>query len=366
MPPCTKCIEEDRASCPECSEDTIQASQGGGEVLCLCGSGSRPRTIMSCTSCDRKWHSACVGLEGLTQSITNKIVSWKCPLCFRFSQEIRGKIDEGDLEESEVGGSDVGCGVKEEVTKQIGDCIPEIVEKVMGGVRAALSDPEAFKDASQKITQNWADLAKKEQKTMINDVVEKTSETALKKSISLIDANLTEQRKRVRNCVISNIAEDYNRGRETEASLGDVVVEVLNEENLTLNDLVSCKRLGERKPNQNRFVLVVFKSEQDAMYFHNYGRGRKLGQGVWVNPDLTKTERDNLWAKRQERKRRRNRNSGGEDERNDVNQRERDGGAGSPARPQRRNQTPTRHNQPRPRAASTGSPIPLPIPSNTG
>ena len=154
---------------------------------------------MSCTSCDRKWHSACVGLEGLTQSITNKIVSWKCPLCFRFSKVIKGKLDKGDLEESEGGSDNVACGVKEEVTKQIGDCIPEIVEKVMGGVRAALSDPEAFKDASQKITQSWADIAKKEQKTMISDVVEKTSETALKKSISLIDANLTEQRKRVRN-----------------------------------------------------------------------------------------------------------------------------------------------------------------------
>ena len=222
------------------------------------------------------------------------------------------------MRNKDEGGGDVAQGVKEEVKKQIGEFIPEIVEKVVGGVRAALNEPEAFKDASQKITQTWADIAKKEQKSLITDVVEKTSETALKKSISLIDANLTEQRKRTRNCVISGIPENYNRGRDTETSLGEVVLEFLNEENLELNDLVSCKRLGEKKVGHNRFILVVFKTEQDALYFHNYGRGRNLEEGVWVNPDLTKTERDALYEKR---KQRRERKSGGAEQQNSSDQR---------------------------------------------
>ena len=332
--PCGKCIDESRESCPDC-EETVPSSQGGG---CVCGSDTKRKTLINCTVCARKWHSACVGLDGLTQSVTAKIVGWKCPICFRFSPELRAKLEPSELEESLAGGGDVAQGVKEEVKKQIGEFIPEIVEKVVGGVRAALNEPEAFKDASQKITQTWADIAKKEQKSLITDVVEKTSETALKKSISLIDANLTEQRKRTRNCVISGIPENYNRGRDTETSLGEVVLEFLNEENLELNDLVSCKRLGEKKAGHNRFILVVFKSEQDAMYFHNYGRGRNLKEGVWCNPDLTKTERDALFEKR---KQRRERKSGGAEQQNSSDhRRENDTVAASPVRGGRRGPPP--------------------------
>ena len=63
-------------------------------------------------------------------------------------------------------------------------------------------------------------------------------------SQSLIDANLSEQKKRVRNIVISNIPEDYGRGEDT--SLAEVVVDVLGEEDLCANDIVTCKRLGKK------------------------------------------------------------------------------------------------------------------------
>ena len=49
-------------------------------------------------------------------------------------------------------------------------------------------------------------------------------------------------------------------------------------------------------------MLAVFKREEDAQYFHNWGRGRDLGGNKWVNPDLTRTERDALFKKRDERR----------------------------------------------------------------
>ena len=50
----------------------------------------------------------------------------------------------------------------------------------------------------------------------------------------------------------------------------------------------------------------MFKSEQAALYYHNYGRGRKLevDGNIWVNADLTRTEREAMFKKREERRKR--------------------------------------------------------------
>ena len=75
---------------------------------------------------------------------------------------------------------------------------------------------------------------------------------------------------------------------------------------LDINDIAETKRLGERRPGENRLILVRLKSEEVAQRFHNFGCGRHLGkfQGndVWVNQDLTRTERTARFQMRQERK----------------------------------------------------------------
>ena len=56
-------------------------------------------------------------------------------------------------------------------------------------------------------------------------------------------------------------------------------------------------------------VLIV--AEGDAVYAHNTGRGRKIvmdsqtGKAVWINPDLTKLERDARLNARKERQQKR-------------------------------------------------------------
>ena len=306
---CEKCKKEDELTdglCGQCGaeEDNLQtpSSQKRSATPCECGEDPvRVKSMMQCTSCTRWWHPACVGLNGLTKYATDTIIQWKCPVCFKFPSGILEKV-QGEME---VIVSEGNTGIKEEVKRQIQDAIPAMVEVVVDSVKTALGESQVsdmMKEANEKITKSWADITRVEQKKVIHEVVEKTSETALTKSICLIDANLTEQKKRVRNAVISNINEDYG-GRDT--TLAEVVVDVLDEEEMTTNDIVMCKRLGLKKPGGVRPVLVVFKSEGDAQYFHNWGRGRKLRGKMWVNPDLTRTERDADYRKRQERKRRR-------------------------------------------------------------
>ena len=40
------------------------------------------------------------------------------------------------------------------------------------------------------------------------------------------------------------------------------------------------------------------RREDDAVFFTNNGKGRKFPGGVWVNPDLTTSEREALYQKR--------------------------------------------------------------------
>ena len=56
------------------------------------------------------------------------------------------------------------------------------------------------------------------------------------------------------------------------------------------------------KPGKNRLVLIVLKKEDCAAELHNFGRGRKLDNGIWINPDLTRTERDAKYLEREIRR----------------------------------------------------------------
>lgn len=166
----------------------------------------------------------------------------------------------------------------------------------MNGIKEALGgEPK-----QNVIERTYADVT--QQKKLIKEVVEETSKSALQSSIQLIDANLTEQKKRVRNVVISGVDEDY--GAEG-SSLKDVAVDLLGSD-CSIRDIVVVKRLGEKKPRKRRPILAVFKSEEVAQHFHNYGRGRKVMElvGCWVNPDLTRTEREAMFKKREERRER--------------------------------------------------------------
>ena len=74
-------------------------------------------------------------------------------------------------------------------------------------------------------------------------------------------------------------------------------------------DIANCKRISNKK-NENgttnhdrpRLILATLRYEQDALYFHNSGYGRKYGDNCWINPDLTKAERDARYKLRCDRR----------------------------------------------------------------
>ena len=46
--------------------------------------------MLECDQCETYWHTTCCGLTGLTQMPVNKLIAnhWKCPRCFKFSEDI--------------------------------------------------------------------------------------------------------------------------------------------------------------------------------------------------------------------------------------------------------------------------------------
>ena len=68
--------------------------------------------------------------------------------------------------------------------------------------------------------------------------------------------------------------------------------------------------MAENQRNNERTVLVTLRHEEDSKFLHNYKAGRKVEQAdgrghLWINADLTKTERDAAFKLRQQKKARR-------------------------------------------------------------
>ena len=77
------------------------------------------------------------------------------------------------------------------------------------------------------------------------------------------------------------------------------------EPRLQNGDILSCKRRGRiafTKSHVGCFIHVVRKYQDDAEMLHNCGLGREIYDNIWINPDLTKMERDAKYQIHKQRK----------------------------------------------------------------
>ena len=259
---------------------------------CLCGVSMPKMGKIKCAKCTLVWHSDCVGLKGVTEYLLTKLENkgWNCPKCFVFSDVILEafKADNINIEPADL----------DKVGFLINQKINAIIPKVISGVEKKIKEgcfDNVFKDAGRVVSNSWAEIARRDQNHVIKEAVQATTDVALQQSMKLLDANLTERKKRVRNVIISNVPEN-----STGANLAEVICDILGE-GLRKEYILSCHRLG-KKGERPRAILCVLLREDDAVFFSNDGKGRKFPGEVWVNPDLTRTERDVLYQKRMERR----------------------------------------------------------------
>ena len=118
-----------------------------------------------------------------------------------------------------------------------------LMEKVTKAEEAEIAREAERAAANEKISKSWVDIAKTEQNRVMKDVVGKTSESALKESLSKISADLSEQKSRQRNAVMFNVPEGSG-GNDT--SLEEVVCGFVGH-GLSHEEIAYCKRLGDKK-----------------------------------------------------------------------------------------------------------------------
>ena len=245
---------------------------------CPCGE-SKGCYYIICVNCRQEWHQDCVYLQGLDDKTIKLLTEWRCRYC--------------DDPEKKFMKREVNSAMREELSRMT----VAVTEAVKVSVREE-QVKVVVSEANTKVAESWANIAKGAQKDLINDVVKESSKVALTESIQLIDSNLTEQRKRSRNIVMSGIIEKSGEDKD----LKEMVCEILGGE-ITERDVLAAFRLGDsQKTRKNpRPILVKLRSEDDANYFHNNGRGYQVGgtgSNIWINPDLTQAEREAAYQKR--------------------------------------------------------------------
>lgn len=288
---CKDCIEADKP--PPSSQRRNAATP------CLCGEGPvAVNSMLQCVECIRWWHPACVGLNGLTKHGCNSIIDWKCPPCFNLAPEVREKLDGDDTQEDTS-----ACAIKEEVRKGVEKAVPQIIEKIQ---EQYIKQIENFKvEATEIVGKTWADVAKVEQTKMLAEVTNTTTENALQKTMTFVHTNLAEMQNRANNVIISKVAE------EPDENVGDSVYSLLQPViDIPRSDIVKAVRLGKAENGKTRLILLTLRHLEDSKFLHNYKAGRQVvlpdNRGhIWINADLTKTEREAAFQRRLQQRARR-------------------------------------------------------------
>ena len=293
---CNDCIEEEAP--PPNSQQPPPSSQRKA-TPCLCEEGPvAVNSMIQCTKCIRWWHPACVGLAGLNKHGCNKIQNWNCPLCFELPPGVKDKLGGDD---TGVGSTSVS-GIKEVVKKGMEEAMPKMIEKIQEQYNKQI---ENFKtEATELVGKTWADVAKVGQAKIMSEVSQNTTEIALKESMTFINTNLTEMQNRANNVIISDLQETAEEDVVTSAY--NVLQPLVD---IPQSDIVNARRLGKPVNGKKRLLMVTLRHEQDSKFLHNYKTGRKVvlanNREIWINADLTKTERDVAFQKREEQRARR-------------------------------------------------------------
>ena len=264
---------------------------------CPCG-GSKSCYYVRCDICNQEWHQDCVFLSGLDKKAIKSLKHYACLFCSYLPDSV-SKTESHD----KPGLSEIGSIVQREVAV----IIPAVVEQVTAAVKKTVTSvhaEEVVKQANSDISRSWAEITAGNQKALITQVVEQSSNVALTKSMQLIDSNLTEQRKRGRNVIITKVPENENPKTE---DLQILVSGMFNGE-IDKKDILVSKRLGvynSESVSKPRPIFVTMRYEDDANYCHNFGKGfriRREKYEAWANPDLTQTEREVKYNERKARR----------------------------------------------------------------
>ena len=240
-------------------------------LLCPCkmktvGVRQNSPTI-TCCGCSLKWHVRCVGLHGMSAKEAAKYIEWRCPKCYVLP-----------LEESDFQANDPT--LHENIISEVMKILPALVTTVV-------------QETQKQSDKTYASVVKEAQESLIMDCFEKSSATVVAKGMQKIEDDIVEWDRRKCNVIIRNVPEcnDESSLQRRDYDMAKV------QDILEIQDckvIVRCVRLGKLSGQESvcRPLLVSFDKPETACRHHGNGKGVKSKDGYWINPDLSKMQRE--------------------------------------------------------------------------
>ena len=258
------------------------------ESECFCGECAKVvqnvDKAFCCDGCEEWFHIKCTEVlesvyDFIHKSQDSAGFSWCCKVC-------RQQIDKLTT----VTRYEIKNEMKS-IVSAITDCIKNDLPNIIQD--ALLETKLSIERLSSHIYSNAESakrnkVAEKLANNKILECIQETEET-FKRNIESYQSHFAEKESRSHNIVISGI---FFFGHDC---LFVEVMELLHHVNpgIQPHEMLNCKQIGGNLSNNRlKYVLVSCRNRATVYWLHNYGSGRCVAKGLWINPDLTKVEKE--------------------------------------------------------------------------
>ena len=281
---------------PPASHDNVEDTN-----KCPCRNEDEDSKWICCDTCSQWLHCNCVGLNGLDKPAIELLTHWQCPKCLisPYTQGLQSSDDvvtKGELmavcsllrTEMTTAVTSLKVTVTEAAEKAVKNAAPTVVS---GVVEQTKSYAAAAQDNQRKLLEEYKAAA--------------TSSQLVDKICKKMDNDSVQREKKKRNILVSNVPEPDIKLSGAKRKDADIIYMCQNF-NMERNEIVNCFRTGAVKTDDKgnsvpRPIVAVMLDEESACYWHNDGKGYKIGTS-WINPDLCRVDRENQFLARQERR----------------------------------------------------------------
>ena len=220
--------------------------------LCICN-GPEGNSMIKCDKANCLspwWHTDCAGLKDITPRALEKL-TWSCPVCV-----INGFHLQFDQSADSVSTDDL----KSEIKKGISECLPSMVKEILGKVTPKTDEmkidmkksfAEIMREQNSQTGSNAVSLTKGIIKEAINEEKKEFDNfNERKKRLIIFDA-----KEPVSTDSTTAKNEDYTLFKNVCNSIDN---EILEDD----SEIVNIRRIGRRKDDKKRPMIVQLKTER--------------------------------------------------------------------------------------------------------
>ncbi len=186
--------------------------------------------------------------------------------------------------------------IKAELQENLITVVKEAVKEVAIAANLKKSFTEIVKQNKHDIKEETG----KAFKQSLTEALHNNQATIVDKAKEKQDWDHWERQRRARNIVVSGVQESKEvTANDRMAADKTRLSELLD---IDESEILRCFRVPLKDTTKLRPLVATLKTPNAASELHYYGNGRKLNGDIWVNPDLTSSEREAAYRARNVRR----------------------------------------------------------------